>query len=112
MEEEIRDRINMFIHEEVEKRCHEIEEENARLIKSEWIMKKFINFMWYWILWAIVNIVMWWLFIAVAYWIYLLMINYKLWIVWTLLLFFWILWFIIWIITYLDDNDEEQWKSF
>jgi hypothetical protein len=74
-------------------------------------MKKFINFMWYWILWALILIIVWWWFIAVAYWIYLLMINYKLWIVWSLLLLFWFIWFLVWWFFCLDVNDKKQGKS-
>lgn len=40
MEEELRDRINMFIHKEVEKRCYEIEQENKKLKNSIEYRKK------------------------------------------------------------------------
>lgn len=70
-------------------------------------MKKILEWFVYWILWAITMIMIWWfivLLIDIAIWLF----NKSPWncAIFVLL----VIWFVIWVLSYLDSN-EEEWKK-
>ena len=70
-------------------------------------MKKILEWLAYWILWAIIIMMIWWWIlwvIDIAIWLF----NKSSWL--CVIFVLWVIWFVIWVLSYLD-LDKKEWKK-